>query len=418
MSVRPDDTAAIVTVGTEITAGLRLDTNTRQIALALATAGHRVTQTASVPDDPEILAETLSRLCTTARLVVCTGGLGPTHDDVTLESAASALGLSLHSDESLLERLSRAAALQQDPDAAIQVMRQALVPDGAGILHPETGTAPGLTIDVPGYPGHRLLLLPGPPTEMEPMLRAFLGERTGRATPRTARCTGISESDAQLAAQRVLDGRAGIGLTVLASPGDVHVVLLDEGAGALAIDAALTGICEELADRCYSIGGESLAEVVVTKAREAGITLAVAESCTGGLVGASLTSVPGSSSVFLGGAIAYADEIKSALLGVETSTLATHGAVSADVAEEMALGAIDRTGAQLAVAITGIAGPGGGTTEKPVGLVWFGVARRDGVGTRVRSEYRNLHGDRNGIRTRATVTALDLLRHELAKEGE
>ncbi|MDP2400367.1 MAG: nicotinamide-nucleotide amidohydrolase family protein, partial [Actinomycetota bacterium] len=324
----------------------------------------------------------------------------------------------LHPDESLLERLGRPAALQRDPAASAQVMRQALVPEGARILYPGTGTAPGLIISVPDSSDHRLLLLPGPPAEMEPMLRAFLGERVNRATPRAARCAGISESDAQLAAQKVLAGRTDIGLTVLASPGDVHVVLLDEGAGAPDLDATLGSIREALAEVCYSTQGESLAEVVVNNARKAGITLAVAESCTGGLVGGSLTAVAGSSSVFLGGVIAYADEIKSSLLGVGATTLAAHGAVSAQVAEEMARGAMERTGAQLAVAITGIAGPEGGTTEKPVGLVWFGLARDNGAVTRVSSVHRMLHGDRSGVRTRATIAALDLLRHELLEERE
>lgn len=398
-------TAAIVTVGTEIVSGLRLDTNTREIAGALLESGFRVDETVSVADDPLLVSESLVRLIASYDLIVVTGGLGPTHDDITREAAASALQVGIQRDPSIVQGLDRWATRHSDPDARSQVYSQADVLDGASVLPALTGTAPGQVIPTPG--GGRLVLLPGPPSEMRPMLDVLLAqETTSMAAPIELACVNITESDAQILAQKVLRSFPDVGLALLASPGDVHVTLLDRGAGPQGLSAASNAVQEALGERCYSADGRSMAHVVIDELKRARSSIAVAESCTGGLVSAALTSVPGSSEVFLGGVIAYANEVKMSQLDVPGGMLAQYGAVSEETARAMAEGTRERLGADIAIATTGVAGPGGGTDRTPVGTVWFAVADADGS----RAVCRDFAGDRDGVRTRATLFALDLVR--------
>lgn len=402
-------TAAIVTVGTEITTGLRLDTNTREIAAALMGAGYDSRETVSLPDDPYLVETCLKRLVAVYDLVVVTGGLGPTHDDITREAASEALGLPMNADDAIVFALRRWVERHTEPRAREQVLRQALVLQGAEVLGATVGTAPGQVIPTPA--GGRLVLLPGPPAEMRPMLNELLSrEVSGVSTVVEIACTGISESDAQLATQAALASHPGVRLTILASPADVHVVLLDDGAGKQGVLGAAQSVREALAPFWYSDDGASLASVVTRKAQALGITLAVAESCTGGLVAASLSSVPGASSVFRGGVVAYSNEVKTSQLDVPAELIAAHGAVSGEVASAMARGVLERLGTDISVAITGIAGPDGGSTNKPVGTVWFSVADASGE----IPVMRQLMGDRDGIRTRATMFALNLLRLKIA----
>ena len=226
------------------------------------------------------------------------------------------------------------------------------------------------------------------------------------AAPLEIGFVGLPESDAQIVAERVLEDFDGVRLTLLAKPGDVRVVLFDEGAGADALSDAAARIASELGEHRYTTTGESLAAEVLHAARAAGCTLATAESCTGGLVAAALTDVPGSSDVFRGGVVAYANDAKIALLGVSEAALDIHGAVSRECAIEMATGVRAILCADLAVAVTGIAGPSGGTPDKPIGLVWFAVATSNGADAFERA----FPGDRSGVRARATTFALDLLR--------
>jgi nicotinamide-nucleotide amidase len=399
--------AAIVTVGTELVRGLSVDTNTSEIARALSAVGVDVREAVSVADDSSALVAHLKRCTAAYDLVVVTGGLGPTHDDVTREAAATALGIGIARDKRIEAGLAGAAARHSDPRAASQVFLQADVLDGARVLDAVLGTAPGQVVPTPRG---ALLLLPGPPREMRPLLQSYLaGWVGGPAAPAVLRCAGVSESDLQMAAQDVLEGRSDIELTVLAAPGDVRVVLFDRGAGAATLAAVGIAIAERIGEACYSTDGRSLAEVVLDKARSAGLTLATAESCTGGLVGGALTDVPGASDVYVGGAITYSDDLKTNLLGVDPGVLATFGAVSDAVAMAMASGARDVAGADLAVSVTGIAGPDGGTADKPVGAVWFGIAGPTGV----RAEMRRFAGDRHFVRERSVMTALDLLRRAL-----
>lgn len=404
---RPD-TAAIVTIGTELVRGLAVDTNTAEIALELLGAGIDVHEAVSVADDEAALAAHLARLVASYDLVVVTGGLGPTHDDVTRQAASAALGLPLVRDDRLVSGLRRWSARQSDPRAAEQTFRQADVLRGARVLPAVHGTAPGQVI--PTSRG-QLVLLPGPPREMRPLLESVVADWTAEAAPPAVlRCAGVSETDLQLIAQDILKGRTDVELTVLAKPGDVRVVLFDRGAGATLLAEVANEIAERIGTACYSTDGASLSEVILREARSRELTLATAESCTGGLVSAALTDVPGSSAAFLGGAVTYSNEAKSTLLGVDPTLISTFGAVSDVVAAAMAAGARDAFGVDLAVAITGVAGPDGGSKDKPVGTVWFGIASADDV----RTELRHLTGDRHGIRERATVFALDLLRRALA----
>lgn len=408
MPTRP--TAAILTVGTEITSGLRLDTNTRELAGAALRAGYDTRETLSLPDDRDLVAAAIRRLIVAHDLVLVTGGLGPTHDDISRLAASDALGVPLLQDERLEALLGPWASRQSSDDARAQVLTQALVLEGAAVIDPTTGTAPGQIYT--DASGHRLVLLPGPPHEMRAMLPAALPPRPGVALPRELSVVGMSESDAQLTAQAVLGDRPGITLALLAAPGDVHVVLLDEGAGDEALDRAALEIAAALGDRCVDVRGMTLPEAVVALARESGATIATAESCTGGSVGAAITSVPGSSAVYLGGVVAYSNETKIAVLNVSAGLFAQYGAVSEQTARAMAEEVRALLGADLGVSTTGIAGPDGGSDEKPVGTVWVGIATASGS----HAELRVLPGDRAGIRARATVVALDMLRRELRKD--
>jgi len=398
--------AAILTIGTELVTGQRLDTNGAEIASALHASGYVVSEMISLGDDVTACAGNLERLCAACELVVVTGGLGPTHDDITRQAASEALKRPLVRDSDIAEGLFAIIGRHRDPDAAAQVLSQADVIGGARVIPATTGTAPGQVVPTPAG---TLLLLPGPPREMRPMLAAFLAEHRPGVPPVRLRCTGTTESDVQLAAQRELAGRTGIGLTVLAAPMDVEVVLFDEGAGADALGAAGSAVESALGDACYSNDGASLAETVVRLARDTGSHLACAESCTGGLIAAALTDVPGASDIFLGGVVAYSNDLKMSALDVPAGLLAQFGAVSAETASAMAEGVSELTGATFAISTTGIAGPAGGTPEKPVGLVWFGLVTPTGT----TSLDRTFIGDRIGIRTRATMTALELLRRAL-----
>jgi nicotinamide-nucleotide amidase len=400
--------AAVVTVGTEITTGLLIDTNTADVARALEGVGARVVEAVSVGDDQHVLASTLCRLAETCDLIVVTGGLGPTHDDVTRHGASEAFGLRLVRDPAIARGLAPSAARHTDPRASEQVFSQADVLEGARVLAAIKGTAPGQVFAVGGC---MVALLPGPPREMRPLLASLAAEwGAGAAAPVVLRCAAVTESDVQVAAQDVLAGRADVEFTVLASPGDVRVVLHDRGIGTESLALLADDVADRLGPICYSRDGSGLAETVLRLARGRCETIAAAESCTGGLVASSLTAVPGASSVFLGGAVTYSDESKAALLAVPSGMLARYGAVSEEVAHAMAEGARAAFGATRAVSVTGIAGPDGGSADKPVGTVWFALAEAGGSS----AEMRLMPGDRELVRVRSAVVALDLLRRSLA----
>ena len=403
MTVR--GSAAIITIGSELTEGLRIDTNTAEVARTITRRGFRVAETVSIGDDAALLAETLQRVCAAHDLVVTTGGLGPTHDDITRDAASLALGLALIPDAGVAAALADIVARHMDPGARESMLVQALVLEGAEVLPALTGTAPGQL--VPTQAGS-LVLLPGPPSEMRPMLAALMKRfETSIAEPVELGVTGWSESDVQHAAQRALAVFPDVVLTVLAKPGDVRVLLIDDGAGEAGLAKAATAVATEVGPACYTTRGLSLAEELLGAATTRGLTLATAESCTGGLAAAAITDVPGSSAAFLGSVVSYDDSVKAGVLGVPEELLAQFGAVSEETARAMAEGARTLLCADLAVAVTGVAGPGGGSPDKPVGLVWFALASPDGTSAVSTSFPR---GGRGAVRARATAKALDLLR--------
>ena len=401
------ETAAVVTVGTELTTGHRLDTNGAEVALALAPAGYIVSEMVSVPDDRDMIATALSDLIARRTLVVVTGGLGPTHDDVTREAAAHVVGRALLRDARIEEELVARISPHREPSSAVSLLHQADIIEGAVVLPATTGTAPGQIVD---HDGHTLVLLPGPPHEMRPMLRVALAGRVASAPPVTLRCVGITESDAGHRVLPQLERYPGVDLTLLGGPGTVDVILVSTTGDPGPLEDARAAAEQALADTCFSTDGSTLAETVVRLATTRSAVVATAESCTGGLVASAITDVPGSSVMYTGSVVAYANDAKTALLGVDPGLLAAHGAVSAEVAAAMAEGALRLPGATVAVATTGVAGPTGGSVERPTGTVWFALAA---TGAATRTEVHRYGGDRGMVRQRARTTALDLLRRTL-----
>ncbi|HEX2779660.1 MAG TPA: CinA family nicotinamide mononucleotide deamidase-related protein, partial [Gemmatimonadaceae bacterium] len=357
--------------------------------------------------------------------VITTGGLGPTSDDLTKPSIAALFGRRMRMDEAILDALKARWKARGWPGGFPKSNeQQALIPEGATILANNHGTAPGIWLE--DERGRWVAMLPGVPREMRGMLADTLmplvARRAGVAgeapvvRSRTLRTTGIGESNLADLLGDAARGPEGMPLAYLPGWEGVDLRLTARGLPAREADAALdrgAAMLREKAGRwIYGEGATDLAAVVLEECRAGRLTIAVAESCTGGMLGARLTAIPGSSDVVLGGVIAYANAVKVAQLGVSQATLDAHGAVSEETVREMASGARARFGASAGIAITGVAGPGGGTPEKPVGTVWLGV---DGEG-RVEARRINTVGDREEIRRRATQAALALVRRVIHGE--
>ena len=407
--------AAIVASGSELVRGDRHDRNGPYVAASLQRLGIDPVRITVVGDEPAEL-EVALRAGLEEDLLVVSGGLGPTHDDRTIELLALAAGRPLAVDEELaaeIEELSRRVAerlRRPYADFAGGVRKQATLPAGAewvGLV----GTAPAVVLDTGSCVA---VALPGPPRELQelwprvletaPLRR--LRECSHAPERRVLRLFGVSESAVAQSLAAAGGEGDGVAVTICARDFEIHVDLLAEpGAGgrAAALEVALAEANERY---LFSRDERSTAELVLDLLRARDLTLATAESCTGGLVAARLTDVPGSSDVFLGGIIAYADEVKIAQLGVPEGVLAEHGAVSEEAAAAMAQGARARLGADVAVSVTGVAGPGGGTGEKPVGLVFLHAAGPGGELAR----RLDFPGDRETIRQRAAVVALHLVR--------
>ena len=406
----------LITIGTELLLGFTIDTNGAELARTLGAIGVRVVRRTSIGDDPGAIRDAIDQALERTGAVITTGGLGPTRDDITKTVVAELLGRPLEwSDDVWGQVLARYARLGRAPVESNR--SQAMVPRGSTVLPNRWGTAPGLWID---HERGLVVMLPGVPREMSRLLEHEVvprllprGEGTSiRST--TVRTTGVPESTL---AERMGEIETAIApLTLAYLPGvdgvDLRITAWEMG------PAEAAARLEEAAERLRSVAGEfsyggdsaDLAAVVLEAARARRYTVAVAESCTGGLVGGRLTAVPGSSDVFLGGVICYADAAKTALADVPAELIAVHGAVSGPVAQAMAAGARTRLGADIAVAVTGIAGPGGGTADKPVGTVWFAVAGSDAVDSRMVM----FGGERDEIRARAAQTALYLVLKAIA----
>ena len=415
--------AVVVVTGSELVRGDRTDRNGPFLARELLRLGVEPARIAVVGDDPAELEAAL-REGFEADLCVVSGGLGPTHDDRTVEMVALAAGLELWVDPALegeIEAFSRGIAERlRRPYADFEpgVRKQATLPDGALVLG-LAGTAPGLVV----RSGKAVVVvLPGPPGELRRLWpRALESEPVRsvleRAVPperRVMRFFGASESAvARALAESGGDG-GGLTATVCARDFEIHVDLVVEERGRERADEVASSLRERLGPWLFAEDERPVEELVLEACRARGLSLAAAESCTGGLVAGRLTSVAGSSDVFLGGVVAYSNELKSALLGVPAELLERYGAVSAEAAAAMATGARERLGAPVAVAVTGIAGPSGGTPKKPVGLVYLHAEGPDGG----ESLELKLPGDRGAVRGRATAAALHLVRALLAQNRD
>lgn len=397
----------LVTIGTELLLGFTVDTNSAFAGQALAAAGTRIVRRTTVPDDPGAVRDAISEALARTGLVITTGGLGPTRDDLSKQVVADLfeLPLEFHPEmwTALTERFARMGRKISDRNRC-----QAEVPRGATVLPNRWGTAPGLWIT--GKPGE-VIMLPGVPIEMRGLLihevMPRLAARTGGAVVRSlvVRTTAVPESSLADRVSEVEDTLAPLSLAYLPSLEGVDLRLtawnMEPGAADSALQSASDRIRAVLGDHAYGTGVDDLAAVLLDVCRARGRTIAVAESCTGGMIGARITAIPGSSDVFLGGAIAYHNRPKVDL-GVSERILETHGAVSEQTVKAMALGCRERLGADQVVAVTGIAGPGGGSEDKPVGTVWFGFAGADGV----EAERYIFPGTRQEVRARAAQFAL------------
>jgi nicotinamide-nucleotide amidase len=407
--------AAIVASGSELVRGDRYDRNGPYLAADLLRRGVEPARITVVGDEPADLEAAL-RAGLELDLLVVSGGLGPTHDDRTIELLARAAGVGLAVDEELaagIEELSRAVAARlRRPfgDFSEGIRKQATLPEGAewvGLV----GTAPAVVLQVGSTVA---VALPGPPRELQELwprvvetapLRALL-ERAFRPTRRVVRMFGVSESAVARALADAGGDGGGVDVTICARDFEIHVDLFVEPGAEARADAIERGLVEPNERFVFSHDERSTPELVLDLLRERGLTLGTAESCTGGLVAGRLTDVPGSSDVFRGAVVAYANEVKEERLGVPAEVLAVHGAVSEETAAAMAHGARAALGVDVAVAVTGIAGPGGGTEEKPVGLVYLHAVGPAGE----RSRRLDFPGDRDTIRLRAAVAALHLVR--------
>jgi nicotinamide-nucleotide amidase len=405
----------LVTIGTELLLGMTIDTNGAEIAAGLSAHGVRVTRRTSVADSGDEIRDAVAESLRRTGAVLTTGGLGPTRDDITKKVVAELFDAPLEFDESVWQALlARFARLERKP--AESNRSQAEVPRGATVLPNRWGTAPGLWLE--GKAG-LAIMLPGVPLEMRRLLEhEVLPRLAQRGEPSVirsllVRTSGIPESTLAEKVGNIEAEVAPITLAYLPGLDGVDLRLSawgftpDEANRRLKAAAAL--LRQRAGESVYGEGDSDLAALVLERARSQGVRLAVAESCTGGLVGARLTEVPGSSDVFVGGVIAYDNALKRDLLGVREALLAEHGAVSEPVARAMASGAASRFGVRGAVAVTGVAGPGGGSLEKPVGTVWLAAALNDEVVSR-RSMFP---GSRHEIRARAAQAALLLLYRSL-----
>lgn len=408
-------TAEIIAIGSELLAPDRTDTNSLWLTEKLNLLGIEVKLKTIVGDDDARLEEAIKDATRRSKVVITTGGLGPTEDDITRKITARALGKRLLLDEAVLDEIKRrfqgfGVAMPE------RNSRQAMVIEDAQVLPNPNGTAPGMFLD---HHGTAIVLLPGPPREMQPMftnhVASRLESRAGnvRVVRRMLRVVGMGESAVDEKIAPVYTKYDNPQTTILFNQSEIEIHLTargrtEEEANAL-LDRVVLEIEERLGNAIFSFAGEKMEEVVALKLTVGGYTVATAESCTGGLLAERLTEVPGSSKYFIEGVVTYANDAKTRTLGVEPMLLMEHGAVSAPVAEAMAEGIRKRAETDFGLAITGIAGPDGGTEEKPVGTVFIAISSEAGT----ESKKFKFPGDRHLIRWRSSQAALEMLRRRL-----
>jgi nicotinamide-nucleotide amidase len=412
--------AEIIAVGSELLTPDRLDTNSLFLTEELNAIGIEVVRKTVVGDNRELLSAAFREALNRVPLVIASGGLGPTEDDLTRETVADLLGRKLRRNDAILRFIEgRFRSMGREmPEVNV---RQAMVPEGAEILENPRGTAPGLWIE---DSGHMIALLPGPPRELKPLFREQVLTRLERHVSgvrlhhREIRVTGLGESHVEQRILPIYSRYPEVNTTILAAPGEtqIHLRLWTEDAqhAKQTLDEIVRSFEIALTDRIFSEDGRSLEEVVADELTLRNATIAAAESCTGGLLAQRLTSIAGSSSYFLGGVVCYSNELKTAWADVPPEMILARGAVSSEVAVALAEGIRRRVGSTLGVGITGIAGPGGGSEEKPVGTVHVAVSHAGGV----KERGARFPGDREGIRWQASQFALDLVRVHFLYNGQ
>ncbi len=414
----------IVTIGDELLLGFTIDTNAAHIAREFAALGIRVVRRATVGDNAESIVSAVRDALHRTGAVVTTGGLGPTADDMTKPAIGAIFGREMVMDQAILENLGQRWLKRFGHELPPSNRQQAMVPTGATILVNRHGSAPGIWLE---DDQHRwVAMLPGVPREMRgmiadvmlPMLRDRVGVEPAVIRSRTVRTANIAESALADRLEELARGIDGMTLAFLPGHEGVDLRVTSHGLPARDAERRLAAAAEKIRAKVgkfvYGEGDDDLAAIILLACAERAATIAVAESCTGGLLGGRLTAIPGSSAVFLGGTIAYSNAVKIRELEVPPAMIETHGAVSESVALAMAAGARARFGSTIGIGITGVAGPDGGTPEKPVGTVWVAVDV-DGAAQAVRAV---LPGDRGEIRYRATQIALDRLRRAFAHDAD
>jgi len=416
-------TAAVLSIGTELTRGELVNSNAAWLAEQLTALGFTVLEHATVDDHIGRIVESVHRLAGVAKVVVCTGGLGPTTDDLTTEAAAQAAGVELVRDEPSLDAIRR-RFMQFQRDMPPSNAKQADFPASAEILPNAEGTAPGFSLSLSASgsaasgaesAGARFFFMPGVPAEMRRMFQDRVVPRIAELAARDThqihiRTFGMTESQVgeKLGGLEEAEPQVTIGYRAHFPEIEVKVFARGSSAGEAETTARRVTelVYERLGDVVYGGRDDTFPLAVGRALRDAGLTLSIAESCTGGMIGAMVTSVPGSSDYLLLDAVTYSNAAKESVLGVKPETLRAYGAVSLEVATQMAEGALHVGGSDLAVSVTGIAGPGGATPDKPVGTVCFAVARKDQPTLTLE---RRLPGDRDRVRTLASYIALRLV---------
>lgn len=421
----------LITIGDELLLGFTIDTNGAHLARELGTVGVEIVRRTTVGDRAADIAAAVGEAIIRTGAVITTGGLGPTSDDLTKPSIAAVFGRPMEFNASVYAGLeARWAARPQWGKMPEANRQQAYIPQGAAILDNRHGSAPGIWLE--DDQSRWVAMLPGVPREMRGMLADHIIPRVARLVAAgesgaevvvrslTLRTVGIGESALAELLGDLSGGTGGFPLAYLPGADGVDLRLTARGLPPGEADARLSSAAARLRERIsryvYGEGSDDLAAIVLAACRNRKLTIAGGESCTGGVLGARLTAIPGSSDVFMGGVIAYDNRVKESLLGVPDADIRAEGAVSETVARALALGARSRVGADIGVGITGVAGPGGGTAEKPVGTVWLAVA---GPGqppaVPVQTRRAMLVGDREEIRERAAQIGLDMVRQVLLK---
>jgi nicotinamide-nucleotide amidase len=409
--------AEILSIGTEILLGEIVNTNARYLAQQLAALGISVFRQTAVGDNRQRLLKTFAEAFERSDIVITTGGLGPTGDDLTKETGAEFFGKELIMDEKLLselkERFKRSGFEFTENNA-----KQALMPKGAKFLQNDHGTAPGCYIN---ENGKTLILLPGPPSEMLPMFENYVipllrDKSDTKFYSKRIKILGIGESKAETILKDLIDSQTNPTIAPYASDGELAIRITtsakDENEAEEISKPVIDEVSKRLGSNIFAIGDISIEETVANMLKEKGYTLSIAESCTGGLLTGKLVNCPGVSDVLKEAAVTYSNESKEKRLGVKDETLKKYGAVSKECAAEMAIGIKNSSGSDIGLSVTGIAGPSGGTDTKPVGLVYIGLYLNDKTYTKE----LKLSGDRMKVRNRAVMAALDFLRRGLINE--